>query len=67
MLADIIKADGPWHKIGRKTMWMIELNIVGQRFTRQFADLPRQSFWSARLSPRNVHWRVPQGRQQRAA
>jgi hypothetical protein len=48
-------------------MWMIELNVVGQRFTRQFADLPRQSFWSARLSPRNVHWRVPQGRQQRAA
>jgi hypothetical protein len=48
-------------------MWMIELNIAGQRFTRQFPDLPRQPSWSARFSPRIVQWRVPQVRQQHAA
>lgn len=48
-------------------MFIIEINIAGRRFTRQVADLPGQSSWSARFSPRNVHWRVPQFRQQHAA
>jgi hypothetical protein len=48
-------------------MWIIELNIAGRRFTRQFADLSRQPVWSPRFGPRNVHWRVPQLRQQHAA
>ena len=41
-------------------MWIIELNIAGQKFTREIADLPRPAFRSIRLSPRRVHWRVPQ-------
>lgn len=67
MLVGIIKGRCGRHKIGSKTMWMIELNIAGQRFNRQFPDLPRQPSWSARFSPRIVPWRVPQARQQHAA
>jgi hypothetical protein len=48
-------------------MWIIELNIAGQRFTRRFADFPRQHSWSARFSPRSVQRRVPHVRQQHAA
>lgn len=48
-------------------MWIIELNIAGQKFTREIGDLPRQPFRSVRFSPRNVHWRVPQLRHSHAA
>lgn len=41
-------------------MWIIELNIAGQKFTRELADPPRREFRSVRFRPRSVHWRVPQ-------
>ncbi|QYL26892.1 hypothetical protein TM48_01048 [Mycobacterium shottsii] len=37
------------------TMWIIELNVAGYRFTREMPDLPRKQ---ARLRPRHLHWPV---------
>ena len=48
-------------------MWIIELNIAGQRFTREIADLPHHFFRSVRFRPHTVRWRVPQLRKSHAA
>ena len=48
-------------------MWIIELNIAGQRFSGQISDLPRKPLRSLRLGPRTVQWRVPQARHPHAA
>ncbi len=45
-------------------MWIIELNVAGQRFIREVPDLRGRSF---RFSPRNVHGHVPQLRHSHAA
>ncbi|GBE63701.1 hypothetical protein MFM001_01630 [Mycobacterium sp. MFM001] len=59
---------GPtWRMRQEKIMWVVELNIVGYRFTRQVPDLPHTSLKSVRLHPRSVHWRVPQLRHSHAA
>ena len=43
--------------LGReKIMWIIELNVAGYHFTREFPDVKRPPF---RFSPRNIHWPVP--------
>ncbi len=48
-------------------MWMIELNIAGQRFTREIPRFTRTSLRTARFRPLTVHWRVPQLRHPHAA
>ena len=45
-------------------MWIIEVNVVGRRFTRSVPDLHRPSF---RFNTRAVHWRPSQLRHPRAA
>lgn len=37
-----------------ETMWIIELNIAGHRFTREMPDLRRPR----KLNKRNLHWPV---------
>ncbi|MGH3543911.1 MAG: hypothetical protein ACRDTO_16340 [Mycobacterium sp.] len=46
---------------------LIELNIVGYRFSREIPDLRGKSLRPVRFSPRAVHWRIPQVRDSRAA
>jgi hypothetical protein len=42
--------------LGReKIMWVIEFNVAGYHFTREFRDVKRPPF---RFSPRNIHWPV---------
>jgi hypothetical protein len=36
-------------------MWIIELNVAGYHFSREFRDVKRPPF---RFSPRNIHWPV---------
>ena len=43
------------HRPG-EIMWIIELNVAGYHFTREFPDVKRPAF---RFSPRNIHWPVP--------
>jgi hypothetical protein len=38
-----------------RSMWIIELNVAGYHFTREFPDVKRPPF---RFSPRNIHWPV---------
>ena len=45
-------------------MWIIEVNVVGRRFTYVVPDRYRPSF---RFNPRAMHWRAPQVRHPRAA
>jgi hypothetical protein len=42
------------HRPG-EIMWIIELNVAGYQFTREFPDVKRPPF---RFSPRNIHWPV---------
>jgi len=45
-------------------MLIVELNLAGYRFTREFPDLRRTSF---RFNRRAAHRRIPQLRHMRAA
>ncbi|MBO0884426.1 MAG: hypothetical protein J2P17_29660 [Mycobacterium sp.] len=47
-------------------MLIIELNIVGYRFSRKVPNLVRMSLRPARFSLRTPHWRIPQLRQSQA-
>jgi hypothetical protein len=50
-----------------KIMLIIELNIVGYRFSREVPNLLHMSLRPARFSLRARHWRIPQLRQSQAA
>ncbi len=45
-------------------MWIVEVNFAGHQFTHRVHGRRRPSF---RFSPRYLHWRPSQLRQQRAA
>jgi hypothetical protein len=49
-----------------KIMLIVELNIVGYRFSSQVPSLGRKPFLPARFSPRAIRWRIPQLRQSQA-
>ena len=59
MLASIIVGRWPRRTSaseGReRSMWIIEFNVAGYRFTREVPDLRHRAF---RFSPRNMHWRT---------
>jgi len=44
-------------------MWVIEVNVLGRRFTRRVGDHPR----AFRFTPQNVQMRLSQLRNPRAA
>lgn len=50
-----------------KIMLIIELNIVGYRFSREVPNVFHMSLPRARFSLRALHWRIPQLRQSQAA
>jgi hypothetical protein len=41
-------------------MWVIELNVAGHRFMREFSDLRHQPFRGVRFRRRNLHWHASQ-------
>jgi hypothetical protein len=50
-----------------KIMLIIELNIVGYRFSRDVPNLLDMSLRPARFGLRALHWRIPQLRRSQAA
>lgn len=64
MVISIVMEPAPGPVREETTMWLIELNIAGRRFTHELADDRRQRLgWGGRGMP----WRALHYRQSRAA